>query len=137
MAIHLDSTTVTLDKPIVWAYRLLALAWIIKGYLGWYFLMAVPNSGFHLLASDGWLGFFAMVVMPILDIVAGVSLWISWRWGSGVWASVAIVYMGLALSQRANVHSFIPLVAVGLLLIAHFARMFVVRSKVEKRIKIL
>jgi len=137
MAIHLGSSTVTSDKPILLGYRCLALAWIAKGYLGWFYMISVPNSDFHLMGDNGWYSFFSMVVMPILDIVAGVSLWISWRWGSGVWASVALTYVCWELSQRSNLYSIITLIAIVLLLLLHFARVFLVRVNAETQIKIL
>ena len=137
MAIHIGSSTVTSDKPILWGYRCLALAWIAKGYLGWFYVITVPSSDFHLMGDNGWYSFFSVVVMPILDIVAGVSLWISWRWGSGVWACVALAYVCLELSQRSNLHSTIPITAIVLLLLLHFARVFLVRVNGETQIKIL
>ena len=107
MAIHLDSSTVSLDKPILWAYRCLALLWIAKGYLGWFYLMTATTSSLHLVGHDGWVDLISMVVIPILDIIAGVSLWISWRWGSGVWAVIAFGYVCLEITEHTHVHSFI------------------------------
>jgi len=78
-----------------------------------------------------------MVVMPILDIIAGVYLWISWRWGSGVWACVAFGYVCLALIQRSNLNSFIELIVITLLLIVHFARVLLLRVNAETPIKIV
>ena len=137
MAIHLGSSTVTSDKPILWAYRCLALAWIAKGYWGWFYLMTTPSGDVHLLADYGWNSFFTTVVMPILDIIAGVSLWISWRWGSGVWVCVAFGYVCLELIQRSNLNSIMPIIVTVLLLIFHFARVLLLRVNAETQIKIV
>jgi len=137
MAIHLGSSTLTSDKPILWGYRCLALAWITKGYLGWFYLITVPNIDFHLMGDNGWNSFFSMVIMPILDIIAGVSLWISWRWGSGVWACIAFSYVCWEITRRSNMYSLMPLIAIALLLLIHFARVFLVRVNAETQIKIV
>ncbi len=137
MAIHLDSSTVSLDKPILWAYRCLALLWIAKGYLGWFYLMTATTSSLHLVGHDGWVDLISMVVIPILDIIAGVSLWISWRWGSGVWAVIAFGYVCLEITEHTHVHSFMPVIVIGLLLAIHCARIFLIRGKAEKQIKIV
>ena len=137
MAIHFNSSTVRSNRPIVWAYRGLALAWIAKGYLGWFYLITAPNNGFNLLSAGGWFVFFAVVVVPVLDIVAGVSLWISWRWGSGVWASVAVGYICLALSKGTYMQSILPVSAVFVLLIFHIARVIFIRRNFENQLTIL
>jgi hypothetical protein len=137
MAIHFDTSTVTSDRLIIWLYRCLALAWIAKGYLGWFYLITASNNGFNLLSGAGWIDFFALVVIPVLDIIAGVSLWISWRWGGGVWASVAVGYVCLALNKETYMQSILPISAVFLLLILHVVRVFLIRGKFEKQMKIL
>ena len=41
MAIHLDASATGWERPIRWAYRVLALLWIGKGLLGWASLMGL------------------------------------------------------------------------------------------------
>jgi hypothetical protein len=115
----------------------LALAWIAKGYFGWFNLITIPSSDLHFMGDHGWNGFFLMVVIPILDIVAGVSLWISWRWGSGVWACVALGYVCLEFIDPSHLLSLMPLISIVLLLVIHFARVLLVRINGETQIKIL
>lgn len=66
-------------------YHLLALGWIAKGLVAWSVILGVPVpmvSHFENLdASDQT----KLVIFSILDLVAGVALWLSPQWGGIVW----------------------------------------------------
>ena len=137
MAIHLDASATGWERPIRWAYRVLALLWIGKGLLGWASLMGLYGSGADLTKIAGWTSFFVPIMVPIVDLIAGVALWISWRWGAGVWAVAALGYLGLeifsATSQRPGGMIAFVLAALAL----HFVRLLFVRSKPEQQMTIV
>jgi len=137
MAIQLDASVITLEKPLQWIYRILALLWIGKGFLGWMVLASIQNDGIHLLSNERLISFFSIIVLPVLDVVAGVSLWISWRWGSGVWACVAFSFVGVEMFNQDPVHSLGPAILTSILFLAHLARLTLLWVKSESQIKIV
>ena len=66
-------------------YHLLALVWIAKGLVAWCVILGVPVplvSNFENLDTPDQT---KLVLFSILDLVAGVALWLSPQWGGVVW----------------------------------------------------
>jgi hypothetical protein len=137
MAIHLDASATGWEKPVQWFYRVLALAWLAKGFLGWANLVALDAEATHFVAFSSWIYFFDLIVVPILDIIAGVALWISWRWGAGVWALTALGFVGLEFFGAASLRSPALTGIAVVLLFLHGMRLVLLRSKNERQITIV
>lgn len=66
-------------------YRLLAVAWIAKGLVAWCLVLGIsvpfmaPLETYHVLDQS------LVMMFSVVDIVAGVGLWLSPRWGGVVW----------------------------------------------------
>jgi len=137
VAIHLDATTAGWERPLRWAYRILALLWVAKGLFGWAELIGFFGELPEFTRTMGWFAFFVPVVMPIVDIIAGVSLWISWRWGAGVWTITAL---GFVSCEMFGSVAYQPKGATGLVvfvLILHFLRLIFVRSQSGQKITVV
>ena len=66
-------------------YHLLALVWIAKGIVAWCIILGAPVpviSRFETLHAYDQIKF---IIFSILDLVAGVALWLSPQWGGVVW----------------------------------------------------
>jgi hypothetical protein len=137
MAIHLDASATGFERPIRWAYRVLALLWIGKGLLGWASLMGFDGHDADFAKIVGWTGFFVPIVVPVIDLIAGVALWISWRWGAGVWALAALGYLCLEAFGAVTFPSRGMTAVVFVLLILHFVRLVLIRSKSEQQMTIV
>ena len=137
MAIHLDASAAGWERPLRWAYRILALLWIAKGLFGWAELIGLYGHAVDYSRAMGWVAFFVPVVLPVVDIVAGVSLWISWRWGAGVWTITALGFVacemfGSVAYQPKGVTGFVMVV-----LALHFVRLIFVRSQSQQKMTVI
>jgi hypothetical protein len=137
MAIHLGSSELALEKPLLWIYRSVAILWIVKGFLGWADLLGFSNGSAPPVASIEWVEFVPVIIWPIVDLIAGVALWISWRWGSGVWAFIAIGFVADGVFNQSHLTSVWQLVAASGLLALHFLRLLFVRGQSGKHLKIV
>ena len=137
MAIHLDASAVGWERPLRWGYRFVALLWLMNGLYGWAVLMGLNSHGQDFVSLVGWVPFFVPIVLPIVDMIAGVALWISWRWGGGVWAIAAFGYLCV---EAAGMTTFQPKGEAGLvaiMLALHVVRMLFVRAKSEQTMTIV
>ncbi len=133
MAIHLDVSPSRLDLSLKIIYRVLSVLWLLKGFYGWVILFGLIGPG-HLerdFASA------TLIAFSIFDLIAGVALWMSWRWGAGVWFLIAIAFGASSFLGIAGPAS--NLIAGGSLLLAilHSLRLIFVRSEPEKRLTIV
>lgn len=137
MAIHLDASAAGWERPLRWIYRIVALLWLVKGLYGWAALMGLNSEGQNFAHFVGWVPFFMPIVLPVVDMIAGVALWISWRWGGGVWAITAFGYV---CAEFAGITTFQPHGEAGFvvfLLALHVVRMLFIRAKSEQTMTIV
>ncbi len=137
MAIHLDASATGWEKPIQGFYRIVALAWLAKGFSGWATLVALDVEGPHFVTLSNWVTFLSLIVVPILDIVAGVALWISWRWGAGVWTLTTLGFVALEIFGAVPFHSITLTGVAVVLLFVHGMRLVFFRSTREQQITIV
>lgn len=133
MAIHLDVSQTRLDRVLQTLYRGLGILWLIKGFYGWAILTGVTGGG--VAAFDTVM--VLRVIFSVLDLIAGVSLWMSWRWGSGVWFIVAFSYAILGIGMFPEFSGKASSIFVLLLTIIHFGRVILIRAVPEKRLTIV
>ena len=88
------------SRLLVWFMRALSVAWLVKGLVGWAIILGLINPGLSFeansLAAQTTTVFFAVV-----DVIAGVGLWMAAGWGGGVWlmSMAAHVLIGLAMPR--------------------------------------
>lgn len=137
MAIHLDVSQTKLHFALKVAYRVLAVVWLVKGFWAWADLTGVIGPGLHLVKTDFDVVMAMALIFAILDLIAGVSLWMSWRWGAGVWFLVATAYGLSVFAAQLSLGSQM-LRGLTLALVAiHILRIFFVRALPEKRLTIV
>lgn len=81
---------------LVWFMRLLALLWIAQGLAAWGLMLlrdGVPERVFGDLSD---LAMAAVIFFAVLDLIAGVGLWLGATWGGVVWL-IAVAAQWLAL----------------------------------------
>ena len=135
MAIHLDVSPSRLDLSLKIVYRALSALWLLKGFSGWLILFGFVGPGhFERDFSTA-----TLIAFSVFDLIAGVALWMSWRWGSGVWFLIAVAYGACSFSGVIGPDSHSNGVAIGSLILAilHSLRLIFVRSEPEKRLTIV
>lgn len=69
----------------VYFVRLLAVMWIAKGLVGWGVLLGVAMPVVPVLEALSRSDQFLVMIFSVIDLVAGVALWLSPQWGGVVW----------------------------------------------------
>lgn len=75
---------------LVWLLRLLSVVWIAKGLMAWAVILglgpdAQPPFENRLLSAQAITVYFA-----VIDLVAGVGLWLTSTWGGVLWLLAAV-----------------------------------------------
>ena len=119
MAIQLEQELGFSGRASRLAYQILAILWIIKGIFGACELLgvAIPGWGGPLVA-DGRATVYSALFSG-LDIIAGVSLWLSIGWGAVIWVCVSVFYGLTVLVFAPGWHSAVSAVVVILLVLIH------------------
>ncbi len=75
--------------------RIVALFWVIQGLLHWRIVMATNQSIFDVMPRNAA---FAIIFFAVLDLVAGVGLWLATPWGGVLWLLIASAQIFVTLS---------------------------------------
>lgn len=73
--------------------RIIAVLWIIEGLIQWRLVLLAPNSLFDVAPRSVSV---AVVAFAVIDILAGVGLWLASPWGGVVWLAAALMQIGVA-----------------------------------------
>lgn len=119
MAIHLQKGDSFGERISLIAYRILAILWIFKGFLGACDLLGIPVVHWGAANMGAGRDTVFSALFAGLDIVAGVSLWLSIGWGAVIWFSVAVFYTASVLVFAPGWHSVFSAFFVILLLLIH------------------
>ena len=82
---------------LVWLLRLLSVIWIAKGLAAWAVILGLgpdahPPFESRLLSSQAITVYFA-----VIDLVAGVGLWLTSTWGGVLWLLAVMSHLILAV----------------------------------------
>ena len=66
--------------------RVMALFWLLQGLAQWYVVLTAGGSIFEIMPQNAAL---AIVFFGVLDLVAGVGLWLATPWGGVLWLLIA------------------------------------------------
>lgn len=84
------------NRALVWFMRLAALVWIAKGLLAWTAIIGL--TGAALPFETGPTGYQAILIyFAVLDVVAGVGLWLTSAWGGVLWLLAVMSHMIFAV----------------------------------------
>lgn len=74
---------------LLWFMRIVAIAWIVKGLASWLIILGTDPFGNSLeTLPPPQRG--VVVVFAVLDLVAGVGLWLTSAWGGVMWLLAAM-----------------------------------------------
>ncbi|MGA8171026.1 MAG: DUF6163 family protein [Methylocystis sp.] len=102
--------------------RVLALFWLLQGLAQWYVVLTARAPIFDTMPTSAAL---AIIFFSVLDLVAGVGLWLATPWGGVLWLLIASAQIFVAASLPRFFAGGYWLIGVDLLLIAlYFALTF-------------
>ncbi len=94
--------------------RIVALFWLLQGLMLWHFLLTSQKSVFDVLPQGAC---FAIIFFAVLDIVAGVGLWLATPWGGVLWLLIASAQIFVTVSIPGVFAGGVWLIAVDVALI--------------------
>ncbi len=102
--------------------RIMALFWLAQGLMQWRAVLTAKAPIFDIMPQNAA---FAVVFFAVLDLVAGVGLWLATPWGGVLWLLIASAQIFVASSMPGFFSGGYWLVAFNLVLIAlYFALTF-------------
>lgn len=119
MAIQLQNERGLGERISVVIYRIVAILWIMKGLLGAADLFGFPLLSIGTDAANVERDRVFSALFAGLDMVAGVSLWLSIGWGAVIWFIVSAFYSFAVLYVAPGWHSVLSALFVILLLLIH------------------
>ena len=81
------------DRALIWFMRAMAMAWIAKGLLNWLVILGHPLFGGPALDSLPLGARAAVIAFAVLDLVAGVGLWLTSTWGGVMWLLAVMCHL--------------------------------------------
>ncbi len=109
--------------------RIVAVFWLLQGLMQWRVVLAAPQSIFETLPQNAA---FAVIFFAVLDLIAGVGLWLATPWGGVLWLLIASAQIFLTLSMPGFFVGGYWLIGVdSLLIVFYFALTFEAGRDVE------
>jgi hypothetical protein len=94
--------------------RTIAMFWLLQGLMQWYVFLTAPKPLFDTLPSSAAT---AVVFFAVLDLVAGVGLWLATPWGGVLWLLIASAQIFVTLTVPGFFVGGYYLIALNLILI--------------------
>jgi uncharacterized membrane protein len=102
--------------------RIIAVFWLLQGLTQWYVVLTAPTPIFDTLPSGAAT---AVIFFAVLDLIAGVGLWLATPWGGVLWLLIASAQIFVTLSVPGFFAGGYFLIALDLILIVlYFALTF-------------
>ncbi|MGA0597384.1 DUF6163 family protein [Enterovirga sp. CN4-39] len=83
------------NRVLVWFMRAMALVWITKGLLAWGAVLGIGSGAPFELRAPGHQA--ATVYFAVMDLLAGVGLWLTSTWGGVLWLLAVMSHLILAM----------------------------------------
>ncbi|PSC03225.1 hypothetical protein SLNSH_19980 [Alsobacter soli] len=81
---HPEGSSIAWDYVLVVFMRVMAAIWVAKGLFYWLTILGVGPHGASFDALDP-AGRAVVIIFSVLDLVAGVGLWLTSTWGGVMW----------------------------------------------------
>ena len=102
--------------------RIIAMFWLLQGLMQWYVVLTAPRPIFDTLPSGAAT---AIIFFAVLDLIAGVGLWLATPWGGVLWLLIASAQIFVTLTVPGFFAGGYFLIGLDLVLIAlYFALTF-------------
>lgn len=109
--------------------RIVALFWLIQGLMQWRIILASEHPIFETMPQSAA---FAVIFFAVLDLIAGVGLWLATPWGGVLWLLIASAQIFLTLSMPSFFLGGYWLIGVNaLLIVVYFTLTFEASRDVE------
>jgi hypothetical protein len=95
--------------------RIMAAFWIVQGLMQWRVMLTADLPLFDFMPQSAA---FAIIFFAVLDLVAGVGLWLATPWGGVLWLLIASAQIFVAVSMPGFFAGGYWLIGVDLVLIA-------------------
>lgn len=95
--------------------RIMALFWLLQGLMQWRLVLMATKPIFDELPANAAI---AVVFFAVLDLIAGVGLWLATPWGGVLWLLIASAQIFVTLSVPGFFAGGYWLIALDLILIA-------------------
>lgn len=76
--------------------RIVALFWLLQGLMHWRIILTSEQPIFEIMPRSAAL---AVIFFAVLDLIAGVGLWLATPWGGVLWLLIASAQIFLTLSM--------------------------------------
>lgn len=76
--------------------RIVAMFWLLQGLMQWRVVLTADQSIFETMPRSAA---FAVIFFAVLDLIAGVGLWLATPWGGVLWLLVASAQIFLTISM--------------------------------------
>jgi len=76
--------------------RVIAIFWLLQGLAQWVVALSAPRSIFETMPHNAAL---AVIFFGVLDLVAGVGLWLATPWGGVLWLLIASAQIFVAATM--------------------------------------
>lgn len=76
--------------------RIVALFWLVQGLMQWRIILTADRTIFETMPQSAA---FAVIFFAVLDLIAGVGLWLATPWGGVLWLLIASAQIFLTLSM--------------------------------------
>ncbi len=95
--------------------RTISIFWLLQGLMQWYVFLTAPKPLFDTLPSGAAT---SVVFFAVLDLVAGVGLWLATPWGGVLWLLIASAQIFVTLTVPGFFTGGYYLIGLNLILIA-------------------
>jgi hypothetical protein len=85
-------------RVLTWFMRAMSLLWLAKGVIGWAYILGVTQD-ISSFAAASLTHQTAVVVFAVVDLIAGVGLWMAAGWGGGIWLIAMLGHAALGLAM--------------------------------------
>lgn len=82
---------------LVWFMRVMSVLWLMKGLAGWATILGATGEA-DAFVKASLMQQVGIVLFAVLDLVAGVGLWMAAGWGGGVWLIAVASHVVIALA---------------------------------------
>jgi hypothetical protein len=83
------------NRVLVWFMRIMALCWVAKGLIAWGGILGISGGTPFELRPTGYQA--TTIYFAVMDLVAGVGLWLTSTWGGVLWLLAVMSHLILAV----------------------------------------
>ena len=83
------------NRVLVWFMRIMALCWVAKGLIAWAAILGIAGGTPFEVRPPGYQA--TTIYFAVIDLVAGVGLWLTSTWGGVLWLLAVMSHLILTV----------------------------------------